>query len=893
MKNLSILAIEDSEDDAFMAKAILQKNGYSVDHARVENAQALKTALETSHWDLILSDYNLPQFNGLMALVVVRKYDPEIPFILVSGAIGEETAVAMMKAGATDYVRKDQLQRLPAAVERSLKEAEVRRDNRESHAMLVRSQEQLENALVMARLGHWEYDVLADQFTFNDHCYQIFKTTAEAAGGYRMDSKTYARLFVHPGDYKKVKDESIKAINALDPRFSSQFEHRTAFPDGNVGILSVRFSVVKDDKGRTVKVYGVVQDITELKSAEQVLKDRDALLRKLSANVPGMIYQCFRKADGTYNFPFTTSAIRELFGCAEEDVTQDWTPLVSVILPEDRPAFLEGFERSARTMGVRHSEYRVQIAGQPVKWILGRSTPEKLPDGSIVWHGFAMDITERKRVEEEVHKNESRLEGLLQLSHFKTDSMREFLDFALEEAIRLTGSVYGYIYYYDDATQSFSLGTWSRSVMESCAQHSTTTFTTLAKAGFWAEAVRQGNAIVDNDFSSPKNLKRGYPSTHAPILKFLSVPVFRDGRIVAVAGVANKAGDYDASDVRQLTLLMETVWRITEENRIAKALQTSESKYRGIFDNAQEGIFQSTPDGLYVAANAAMAKILGYDSPEDLISSVRDISSQIYIYPEDRQRLLSLIEQNGTVHSFESLYRRKDGSPVWVSVSLHPVVDEKGVVQHFQGFLEDITERRKGIERLKEALKATVLAISASVEAKDPYTAGHQSRVADLGLAIAGELGLSEDDREGLRLAATIHDLGKLSVPTEILTKPKKLLDVEFEIIKTHSRSGYEILSKIDFPWPIARMVLEHHERMDGSGYPQGLKGSEVLLQSRILAVADVVESMASHRPYRPALGIIAALAEIEANADRLYDSEVVRACLSLFRNRGYELPVL
>jgi PAS domain S-box-containing protein/putative nucleotidyltransferase with HDIG domain len=287
-----------------------------------------------------------------------------------------------------------------------------------------------------------------------------------------------------------------------------------------------------------------------------------------------------------------------------------------------------------------------------------------------------------------------------------------------------------------------------------------------------------------------------------------------------------------------------------------------------------------------------MAKILGYDSPEDLISSVSDISRQIYMYPGDRQKLLDLIEEKGAVHSFESLDKRKDGSPVWVCVSLHPVFDEQGSVQHFQGFLEDITERRKGMEKLRDALKATVLAISASVEAKDPYTAGHQIRVADLALAVAGELGLSEDEKEGLRLAAMIHDLGKLSVPSEILTKPKKLLDVEFELIKTHSRSGYEILSKLDFPWPIARMILEHHERMDGSGYPQGLKGGDVLLQSRILAVADVVESMASHRPYRPALGIEPALSEIETKAGRLYDPEVVRACLDLFRVRGYVLPV-
>ena len=191
---------------------------------------------------------------------------------------------------------------------------------------------------------------------------------------------------------------------------------------------------------------------------------------------------------------------------------------------------------------------------------------------------------------------------------------------------------------------------------------------------------------------------------------------------------------------------------------------------------------------------------------------------------------------------------------------------------------------------MRKALGATVQAIAVTVETRDPYTAGHQRRVADLARSIATEMNLSADQIDGIRMAAAIHDLGKISVPAEILSKPTKLTALEFSLIKTHAQSGYDILKDIDFTFPVARMILEHHERMDGSGYPNGLIGEEILLESRILAVADVVESMASHRPYRPSLGVDAAMKEIEKNKGTLYDNAVADACLRLFREKGYQL---
>lgn len=199
-------------------------------------------------------------------------------------------------------------------------------------------------------------------------------------------------------------------------------------------------------------------------------------------------------------------------------------------------------------------------------------------------------------------------------------------------------------------------------------------------------------------------------------------------------------------------------------------------------------------------------------------------------------------------------------------------------------------EHLKSAGLLKKALIGTIRAIALTVEKRDPYTAGHQSRVADLAAAIAGEMGLDADHIEGMKLGAMIHDIGKIYVPAEILNRPGRLSVHEFGMIKTHPEVGYDIIKDVKFPWPVALMVLQHHERMDGSGYPKGLKGEEIILEARILAVADVMEAITAHRPYRPALGFDVALAEIEAKRGQLYDPNVVDACLRLFREKGYTL---
>ena len=191
---------------------------------------------------------------------------------------------------------------------------------------------------------------------------------------------------------------------------------------------------------------------------------------------------------------------------------------------------------------------------------------------------------------------------------------------------------------------------------------------------------------------------------------------------------------------------------------------------------------------------------------------------------------------------------------------------------------------QESLENLKRTIGGTVLSIARTVEQRDPYTSGHQQRVAELCKAIGLELGLSEDRIEGLFIASVIHDIGKVSLPAEILSKPSQLNSIEISLIQCHAQSGFDILKSVEFPWPVAQIVLQHHERLDGSGYPQGLAGADILLEARIVGVADVVETMSSHRPYRPSRGLDSALEEISAQRGILYDRDAVDACLALMQ---------
>jgi len=329
---------------------------------------------------------------------------------------------------------------------------------------------------------------------------------------------------------------------------------------------------------------------------------------------------------------------------------------------------------------------------------------------------------------------------------------------------------------------------------------------------------------------------------------------------------------------------------VTEHKKAKEEIR----RFKTISDRAGHGVAMSDLQGNLLYLNESFAQMHGCTVDEL-------IGKNLSIFHNEEQmknvnRLNEKLRKEGSFVGEEVWHKRKDGSAFPTLMTGTLIRDGKGKPSFLSATAIDITERKqvqeklqRTLKKLRRALGATIQAMALAVEMKDAYTAGHQRRVTDLARAIGTEMQVSQHHIDGIRMAGTIHDIGKIGVPAEILNKPIRLTDIEFSLVKIHPLVGYNILNEIKFPWPVAKIVVQHHERMNGSGYPHGLSGEDILLEARILGVADVVEAMASHRPYRPALGIDKALEEMREKRGILYDPEVVDTCLKLFTEKGFK----
>ncbi len=363
--------------------------------------------------------------------------------------------------------------------------------------------------------------------------------------------------------------------------------------------------------------------------------------------------------------------------------------------------------------------------------------------------------------------------------------------------------------------------------------------------------------------------------------------------------------DQDKTKAQLIGELVELRRRIAEleasESRLRQvedALRQSEEELRAIFDGARDGIVLLDKMGRVVRINKYVQEVGGY-TEEDLVGKRIDVLEMI-----PSQSMVKILA------AFERLEKGHDMPPYEIEVYLKTggkriseihssLVRRRGGVVGIVGIMRDVTERKwaeeelkRSFERLRSSMEGTVEALILTTERRDPYTAGHQKRAAQLACAIATEMGLPKDQIEGIRVAGSVHDIGKVYVPAEILSKPGRITSTEFSLLSVHPRVGQEILQAVDFPWPVAEIVLQHHERLDGSGYPQGLANGGICLEAKILAVADVVEAMSSHRPYRPTCGIDKALEEISSQKGVLYDPAAVDACLELFVEKGFSFEL-
>jgi PAS domain S-box-containing protein/putative nucleotidyltransferase with HDIG domain len=412
-------------------------------------------------------------------------------------------------------------------------------------------------------------------------------------------------------------------------------------------------------------------------------------------------------------------------------------------------------------------------------------------------------------------------------------------------------------------------------------------------------AIRQGRHCICTNIEADASMApwrdqavaRGYRSSGA-------FPLIVEKETIGTISFYSQETDFfDAENIQLLksvaailSFALESAEREKQRRQAEKALEESEANYRELVEGGNSIILRLDPRGNIKFINQFAQQFFGYSKGEiigqnvvgtivpEVETSGRDLAAMIGDLGEHPERYITNENEN----------LRRSGERVWVAWTNKGVFDKNGVLTEVLCIGNDITENR-----LKDWLRANdqaVQAMALAIEMRDPYTTGHQQRVTRLACALAQELGLPEDRIKGLRLAGLLHDLGKIVVPAEFLSKPGKLRDHEWAIIQDHPYFGYEIMKNIDFPWPVAQMIYQHHERLNGTGYPQGLAGEEILREARILAVADVVEAMASQRPYRSALGIDLALQEITRNKGILYDSEMVDTCIRLFTEKGFSL---
>jgi len=639
--------------------------------------------------------------------------------------------------------------------------------------------------------------------------------------------------------HKYICPAEVGKCPVTDLKQTVDLSERILLKSNGEQIKILKSVVPLEYKNRSYLIESFV-DLTERKRAEEALREMNAQLQSLIQAIPDAVF--FKDVQGRHLL--ANKAVEEFFGMKQEEIVGKTNEELGM-----PPELAEYCQKSdAEIMRTQKPLRTEEQSSKGTEKIFLDTIKVPIFDDkgkAIGLVGVSRDITELKLAEETLRKSEERYRTLFEESKdvvYISTPEGKFVDIN-PAGVELFG--------YSSKEELFKID--------------------ITQALYFNPEERQKfqQAIE----------KQGYVKDFELVLKR------KDGRKVIVLVTATTVRDEKGNISGYRGIIRD----VTKHKYAEEEIQRTKTHLESILNNSLDLIFTIKKDGTFGYINPQLEKITGYRQEEVVGKNFMEF------IPEHRKNFMleKWREINaGISGTYETEIIKHDGTLMYCLIS-HSVMEG---FNEFLVVLRDITERKRGEEKLQQSfdnlqktLEGTILAMAKIVETKDPYTAGHQQQVAKLSCAIAKEMGLSEERFNALQMAALIHDVGKIYVPTEILSKPGRLNEIESRLIKTHPQVGYDILKTIEFLWPVVEIILQHHERMDGSGYPQGLSGRNILLEARILGVADVVEAMSSHRPYRKAIGIGKALEEISKNKGILYDPQVVDICFKLFYEKGFK----
>jgi two-component system, cell cycle sensor histidine kinase and response regulator CckA len=531
--------------------------------------------------------------------------------------------------------------------------------------------------------------------------------------GYSRNELMNLTIFdvTHPDD---VADSMIKHETMVHGEMESyRFEKRYIKKDGAVLWAEVSVSSVRGPDGAYLETIGVLSDVTERKKAEEALRERERAWATLVNNLPGFVYRCANDRDWTMEY--ISEGCRQVTGYGPEDFVGNKTLSYNdIVHPDWRSPLWDEWQEVISRKTVFQDEYPIIVKGGEIRWVWERGQGVFGQDGRLLsLEGFITDITERKEAEKQIRMNETRLQSLYDIGQYRETSKQDLLDFALNEAIKLTGSKVGYIYHYDEEERLFELNTWSKDVMKQCEVAEPQTLYELERTGIWGEAVRQRKPIIVNDFQAPNPLKKGYPEGHVELHNFITLPVIFGERIVAVVGMGNKDSAYDNGDVLQLSLLMDSLWRITE----AKRVEAEQRRLATAVEHAAEGVMITNIDGTIEYVNQACLEMTGYSREELLGQTPRILKSgkQDEAFYKKFWRTVAA----GQVWAGRIINRRQDGTLYTEDSTVSPVRDASGTVVNFVALKRDITQHLELSKQLLQAQKMESIGTLAGVIAHD------------------------------------------------------------------------------------------------------------------------------------------------------------------------------